>query len=133
MKNGKYELIKAPKGFPGKIYRGKYAYEHRVVWWQMTGELPEIVHHKNGNKRDNRFENLEGMSEKRHRELHGEERSRIMLRMVCPACGRVFIRVKNKSHLKKPNKASYCSRKCVGDDSGDTYEEVDQVIEEFEE
>ncbi len=66
MKNGQYELVKAPESYPGKRYRnGKWAYEHRVVWWKSGRKLlgdDEILHHKNENKRDNRIENLELMS-----------------------------------------------------------------------
>lgn len=73
MKNGPYELVVAPPGFPGKRYRGRYAYEHTVVWWQHTGEVPgpdETIHHKNENKRDNRFDNLERKTRSRHTRDH---------------------------------------------------------------
>ena len=117
MKNGEYELVKAPEGFPGKIYRGKYAYEHRIVWWQMTGELPEVIHHKNGDKRDNRFNNLRGMTREEHREHHGSERSVTMVDLTCPNCGIEFERARRKTHHVKPNKQTYCSRECVGADT----------------
>ena len=46
----------------GVCNKGKYKYEHRVVMEQVIGrELlsTETVHHKNGNRKDNRPENLE--------------------------------------------------------------------------
>jgi uracil-DNA glycosylase family 4 len=47
--------------------------EHRFVFEQVYGWLPENVHHRNENKLDNRPENLVGMSKKAHHELHGAE------------------------------------------------------------
>ena len=78
MKNGEYELVIAPEGYPGKLYRDRYAYEHRVVWWKTTGTLPkedEVIHHLNENKRDNRFENLTVLSREAHSKIHGQDKS----------------------------------------------------------
>ena len=76
MKNGPYELVIAPDDFPGKKYRDIYCYEHTLVWWINTGVIPksnEIIHHKQpGNKRDNRFENLELLTNSEHAKLHGD-------------------------------------------------------------
>ena len=54
-----YVFIRIVKGDGNK---GKYKYEHRVVMEQIIGrELlsTETVHHKNGDRKDNRPENLE--------------------------------------------------------------------------
>jgi hypothetical protein len=57
-KNG-YVLLYAP-GHPSA--RGKYILEHRLVMEQHLGRhltRDEVVHHRNGNREDNRIDNLE--------------------------------------------------------------------------
>lgn len=77
MKNGDYILIIPPADYPGKLYRNRYAHEHHVVWWQNTGNtVPEgyVVHHKNENKHDNNFSNLELMPKPLHVSMHNKKR-----------------------------------------------------------
>jgi hypothetical protein len=46
--------------------------EHLVIWESIYGPIPKgkVIHHKNGNQRDNRIENLEIMSRSEHSKLH---------------------------------------------------------------
>lgn len=72
-----YILVRKPgHPFCGK---GGYVGEHRLVIedrLKITLLPMAIVHHKNGIKTDNRFENLEVMSKSEHMRLHSSERER---------------------------------------------------------
>lgn len=115
MKNGPYELIVAPENYPGKKYRGKYAYEHIVVWWKNTSHIPsngEVIHHKDENKRNNKFKNLELKTVASHSREHivpAKTKS-----AKCKNCGKVFVRHKRvlKSRLKINGGFVYCGRSC---------------------
>lgn len=51
---------------------GVQVYEHRYIWEQNYGEIPKgyHIHHINGNKLDNRIENLALISQKEHCYYH---------------------------------------------------------------
>lgn len=113
-----YEWVKPPEGFPGRRYiDDRYALGHHVAWWKETGKVPaedEVVHHKNGNPKDNRFDNLELMSRHEHDCLHASQQKRTVVKFVCPSCGSEFTRRKTQTHLVSNNTSrTYCGRSCA--------------------
>ena len=89
-----YIYVKAPPAYPGRVYSwGHRILEHHLVWWEHTSQVvPEgyVVHHKNENRADNRFENLELLSDSAHTRLHHLlEEDRVLL---CAWCGAEIVR-----------------------------------------
>jgi len=68
-----------PKDFPilsSKRKKDNYIKRANLVWWKHTGEIikyPEFAHHKNRNKTDDRFENLEKTNRSEHAKKHAKE------------------------------------------------------------
>lgn len=111
MKNGPYELIVPPPEYPGKRYRGKYAYEHRVNWWKKTGLNPDdfpdnIVHHADDAKRNNATTNLDMMTRSGHSSHH--RRPTTFVAYGCENCGKTFERRRRGKVYR------FCSRRCIG-------------------
>ena len=79
-RTGKLTGSQAPNGSGtiGRGYRrfhmhGRYIFEHRLVMEKFLGRQlskTEVVHHANGNRLDNRPENLQIMSLSEHAKLH---------------------------------------------------------------
>ncbi len=117
MKNGPYILVKAPFDYPGLKYRGKYVYEHQLVWWQYTKIIPPNgyqIHHKNSDKHDNRYENLEMVFKGTHSKLHGLSKKKGWTLLNCCWCKKPFkIETRNhKAKAKQGQKHFHCSRSC---------------------
>ena len=86
---------------------GRAYQEHRWVMQNAIGRplrSDEFVHHKNGNKLDNRPENLEVLDPV----THGREHHLILpLRKPCVVCGREFT-----PHKTKRRRAKGCGPEC---------------------
>ena len=59
-------------GYRVRWRKGKLCQEHRLVWESIHGPIPSgyHIHHLNGDRLDNRVENLEIMSASAHGKLH---------------------------------------------------------------
>ena len=121
MKNGPYIMVVAPKNYPGKLYRNKYAYEHHVVIWEKTKKVlktGEEVHHINGNHKDNRIENLKILLKEQHRKVHAVlAKSKARCLWKCFNCGISFsmqgadFRRRTKGQ-KEEARILFCGRSC---------------------
>lgn len=105
------------KNHPNRT-KNNYVLEHRVVVENHIGRLledDEIVHHIDGNKKNNAIENLELMLKADHSRQHGIENGVTMVELKCVECGCTFHRDRRQSHLSKPkNTYTACGRSCNG-------------------
>lgn len=98
---------------------GSVVDEHRYIMVNYLGrELSynEVVHHKDGNKKNNDMYNLELLSRQKHSSEHGlksDEEKYITLK--CDYCNNEFniLIAKYKYRTKRGQERFYCSRSCI--------------------
>lgn len=63
-------------GYKEYYQNGKWHSTHRRAFEKRNGTIPKghVVHHKNGNKLDNRSSNLTSMTRSAHTALHNRRR-----------------------------------------------------------
>lgn len=110
---GDYNYCKIIETHPNATERG-YVLHHRVVVENYLGRMLEeweVVHHRDGNKKNNNIDNLEIMSREEHARHHSST-GRTCVELICPNCGVVFSKEKRNIRDKQAPK---CSRKCNGE------------------
>jgi hypothetical protein len=106
------------RGHPNAT-KNDYVLHHRVVMENHLGRLlnsNEIIHHKNGDKKDNSLENLEITFSAEHSRLHGIEKGLLLADLKCPWCKKLFQKQRRETFLVKPTKlnCTCCSNSCRG-------------------
>jgi len=111
---GDYDYAAVPN-HPKAIKYG-YVLAHRIIMENHLGRLlldDEVVHHKNGNGKDNRLKNLELKTASNHSRDHMAT-GRTMVNVVCAECGIKFRREIRNSAKSKGYTNAFCSRSCNG-------------------
>lgn len=116
VKKGSYLYALVPE-HPNATKNG-YILHHRVVMENHLNKIldidKEIVHHINGNTKDNRVENLQVMERIEHILYHSRLRGSTYVDLKCPECKVSFTRRKNNTHLTRGGKYTSCCRRCKG-------------------
>lgn len=100
-----------------RVYAEGYALRTHVVWWLHTGQVHPAgtnLHHKNGDRLDDRLENLEIIDHGLHSSLHNRQYHAF----VCQFCGEEFMVSGQRlaSRRSEGRTPKYCSQQCFHDD-----------------
>jgi hypothetical protein len=77
----------------------------------------EIIHHKNGDKKDNTVDNLEIVNASAHLSYHAKLRGIEYVELTCINCGKLFKKQakEERGRIKRKCNGPLCSRKCSGE------------------
>ena len=115
VKKGDYIYAYVPD-HPNATKNG-YVLEHRYIIEQSLGRLlspKEIVHHKDGNKKNNVLDNLEITTQEKHGFYHNKDKGRKWCLLKCPWCGTLFNKPYNQTFLQGYSNYTCCSKECRG-------------------
>lgn len=115
IRKGDYNYLYVPEH--PRATRDGYVLEHRIVVENHLNRLlrqDEVVHHVDGNGKNNRIDNLLVMTQPEHASMHRKDHGRKFVQLKCPECSTIFTRPHSKTHLAKGGSATFCSRKCSG-------------------
>lgn len=101
-----------------KLGNGKNQVEHRVIMEEYLGRKlssDEIVHHINGEYRDNRPENFELVTRAEHIKVHLPQTPTYEF-IKCAYCGKQVTKLKRDldKYRKKGTTDFYCNKQCSG-------------------
>lgn len=98
-----------------------YVYRSHAVWYVIAGDVVpsgHVLHHKNFDILDDRFENLELLSRQQHAKLHhiGRRNPKAWVELTCKKCGTTFLRERWRVNMriKDGYKSTKCSVSCKG-------------------
>jgi len=114
-RGGGYRYCRTDPPHPKRNSKGLYPL-HRVILENRLNRLlkrNEIAHHKNGDKMDDKEENIELIGWREHA-IHHAKRV-IWIKVICQNCKKEFLRIPSqiKYNIKRKSK-NFCSRSCEG-------------------
>ena len=89
--------------------------QHRRIWFDRYGEMPkdQIIHHKNGDRTDNRLSNLQLMSRGEHVFKHRLGTGKVG-QFQCSSCKRTFSRsLRVQKYCIRKGHRPCCSMRCA--------------------
>lgn len=103
--------------YPIPYFGEGYVPRFLVVWWLHTGNVPQKgfdIHHKDGNKLNDRFDNLDILSHSEHSKIHNPQNKFFTLLLTCPNCNKEFNPSKRQVERLRDEKIypKYCSIGC---------------------
>ena len=97
---------------------GKFILDHRLVMQKNLGrELLETehIHHLNGDRMDNRVENLQIVTNSEHHAIHHRDKRNTETHKACPKCNQVLLRSEFHKNKSRPDgcriRCKTCTRK----------------------